>query len=94
MLSGDKDTAPAYRAVDAIRALGDDEALRIFVGVLEADNPRRSRRVVEGLVAMGARAKPALPAMERAIVKWKGPKGSRSFVRLAQAAYETIQEAK
>lgn len=94
LLSGSKDTAPAHRAVDAIRALGDDDALRIFVGVLEADNARRSTRVVEGLTAMGARAKPALPALERAIVKWKGPKGSRSFVRLAQAAYETIQAAK
>jgi outer membrane protein assembly factor BamB len=90
LLSGSKDVALAYRAVDAIRALGDDDALRIFIGVLEADNPGRGARVAVGLAAMGARAKPALPALERAMVKWKG---TRSFMRSAEPAFKTIQEA-
>jgi hypothetical protein len=74
--------------VEAIRALGDDEALRIFMGVLEADSALRGIRTVNGLAGMGARAKPAL---ERAMVKWKG---SRTFMNCAQPAHKTIQEAK
>jgi HEAT repeat protein len=85
-----EDAALAYRAVDAIRALGDDDALRIFISLLEADDPRRGVRVVRGLAAMGARAKPALPALERAMVNWKG---TRSFMRSAEPASKTIQEA-
>ena len=77
--------------MEAIRALGDDEALRIFMGVLEADSALRGIRAVNGLGGMGARAKPALPALERAMVKWKG---SRTFMNCAQPAHKTIQEAK
>ena len=91
LLAEYQDTALAYRAVDAIRALGDDEALRIFIGVLEGDSALRGLRVANGLAEMGARAKPALPALERAMAKWKG---FGTFMRSARPAYKKIQEAK
>jgi HEAT repeat protein len=86
-----QDTALAYRAVEAIQALGDAEALRIFIGVLEGDSALRGIRVANGLAGMGARAKPALPALEQAMVKWKG---FATFMKSARPAYKTIQEAK
>jgi HEAT repeat protein len=91
LLAEYQDTATAYRAVEAIRALGDEEALRIFIGVLENDIALRGIRVANGLGEMGARAKPALPALERAMVKWKG---SRTFMNCAQPAVKKIREDK
>ena len=91
LLAEFQDTATAYRAVDAIRALGDDEALRIFIGVLEGDSALPGIRAANGLGGMGALAKPALPALEQAMVKWKG---SRTFMKCAQTARKTILEAR
>ena len=88
------DTARGQRAVAAIRALGDDDALRIFTSVLQAENPQSGTQVVravKGLAEMGGRAKPALPALEQAMAKRQS---SRQFTRLAQAAIKAIQEAK
>ncbi len=93
-LMAKKDTARGQRAVAAIRALGDDEALRIFTSVLQAENPLSGTQVVravKGLAEMGGRAKPALPALEQAMDKRKS---SRQFTRTAQAAIKAIQEAK
>jgi hypothetical protein len=92
-LMASKDTARGQRAVAAIRALGDDEALRIFSSVLQAENPQSGTQVVravKGLAEMGGLAKPALAALEQAMAKRQS---SRQFTRTAQAAIKAIQEA-
>ena len=87
------DAARGQRAVAAIRSLGDDEARRIFTSVLqEGDSTSATRliRAVKGLGEMGGRGKPALPALEQALERWKNWKRMSTTL---QAAIKAIQEA-
>ncbi|MCC5828068.1 MAG: PQQ-binding-like beta-propeller repeat protein [Phycisphaeraceae bacterium] len=58
------------RAVNVIIAQGDDEALRIFSGLLEGDNALKGVRACHGLASMGDAARPAIPLIEAARARW------------------------
>ena len=65
------DGQAAYRSVAMIRALGDDEAMRIFAAVLKGSNPLGGARACHGLAAIGKPAVPLLPLIREARTKWK-----------------------
>ena len=80
----------AHNAVSMVRALGDGEALRIFVRVLKTSDALRCLRACQGLGGMGAAGKPAIPAIKEAKVRWAA---SRSFSRGADAALKALESA-
>ncbi len=63
---GVSDQQMAMRAVAMVRALGDDEAMRIFAAVLKGDNVLSGARACHGLAAIGKPAAPLLPLTELA----------------------------
>jgi len=77
--------------LDAIRALGREEALRIYGSVLKGDDPVKGLRACHGLGAMGAEARPAIPLIEAAKTKWGG---SRTFVGSADNALQKIRKGR
>jgi hypothetical protein len=79
------------RCLDAIRALGKEDALRIFGTLLKGDDPVKGLRACHGLAAMGADARSAIPIIEQAKAKWSG---SGTFCRSADQTLETIRSAR
>jgi outer membrane protein assembly factor BamB len=78
------------RVLAAIGALGDDEAYRIGVQVLNGNDPLRGIRACQVLATLGVKAVPAIPMIEQAKAKW--PSGS--FQKEADAALGRIRNAK
>ncbi|MGD0898328.1 MAG: PQQ-binding-like beta-propeller repeat protein [Thermoguttaceae bacterium] len=68
---GASDQQMAMRAVALVRALGDDEAMRIFAAVLKGNDALSGARACHGLTAIGKPAASLLPLIREAQTKWK-----------------------
>jgi len=80
----------AYGAVRMIRALGDADALRIFVSVLNGKEAIQGIRAAVGLGDMGSAGKPGIPALKEAMKKWGW---SGAFMRAAKPALDKLEKA-
>jgi HEAT repeat protein len=79
------------RTLAAIRALGNEEALRIFESQLKGNDPLKGLRACHGLGDMGADARSTIPLIEAAKAKWGS---SRTFVGGANNALDKIRGAR
>ncbi|MGD0899822.1 MAG: hypothetical protein ABR915_18470 [Thermoguttaceae bacterium] len=80
----------AMRAVAMVRALGDDEAMRIFAAVLKGNDALSGARACHGLTAIGKPAVPLLPLIREAQTKWK----HRVFTDASTKAIATLEKAR
>jgi hypothetical protein len=87
---GVSDQQMAMRAVAMVRALGDDEAMRIFAAVLKGNDALSGARACHGLTAIGKPAVPLLPLIREAQTKWK----HRVFTDASTKAIATLEKAR